>query len=153
MGGSSKAAAERAARIADGYSPVAPHLFEDYRQALAALGRPVPEAPPAQQDGYFFLHVTHDPEGDWKKIAPHALHENNDYAKWLEGEANAVYTHVDDPDALRASGMYRIVTPAQCLELAHRNQALLFKPLIGGLDPAVAWESLHLFEREVLPHL
>lgn len=152
MGGSSKAAAERAARIADGYSPVAPELFEDYRQALAALGRPVPDAPPAQ-DGYFFLHVSNDPDGDWQKIAPHALHENNDYAKWLEGQPNGPYRHVDDPDALRASGLYRILTPAQCLELARRNGAMTLKPLIAGLDPAIAWESLHLFEREVLPHL
>lgn len=152
MGGSSKAAAERAARIADGYSPVLPHLFEDYRTALAALGKPVPPAQPVQ-DGYFFLHVTKDPEGDWKKIAPHALHENNDYAKWLEGAPNPAYAHTDDPNALLSSGMYRILTPVQCLELARRNGAVSFKPLIGGLDPALAWESLRLFEREVLPHL
>jgi alkanesulfonate monooxygenase SsuD/methylene tetrahydromethanopterin reductase-like flavin-dependent oxidoreductase (luciferase family) len=77
MGGSSRAAAERAARIADGYSPVAPHLFEDYRQALTALGRPVPDMPVRRGSGYFFLHVTKDPEGDWKKIAPHAMHERS----------------------------------------------------------------------------
>lgn len=30
---------------------------------------------------------------------------------------------------------------------------LPFKPLIAGLDPQLAWESLRLFEREVLPAL
>jgi len=28
-----------------------------------------------------------------------------------------------------------------------------FMPLLGGLDPDLAWESLHLFEHEVLPKL
>jgi hypothetical protein len=31
--------------------------------------------------------------------------------------------------------------------------ALMFHPLMGGLDPEVAWENLKLFETEVLPHL
>ena len=26
-------------------------------------------------------------------------------------------------------------------------------PLVGGLDPEVAWESLHLFYAEVMPQL
>jgi len=37
-GGSSKAAAERAAGIADGYHPPTEDLYDDYRQAKAALG-------------------------------------------------------------------------------------------------------------------
>ena len=150
MGGSSKAAAQRAARIADGYSPVAPDLFADYRQALAALEKPAPEAPPPR-GSYFFLHVTNNPVGDWKKIAPHALHANNEYAKWLDGQPNPTFAHVSDADALLATGAYRLVTPAQCVELARQDGALSFMPLIGGLDPEIAWQSLLLFEREVLP--
>jgi alkanesulfonate monooxygenase SsuD/methylene tetrahydromethanopterin reductase-like flavin-dependent oxidoreductase (luciferase family) len=152
MGGSSKAAAERAARIADGYRPVTPEIFEDYRQALAALGKPVPDPVPIRGN-YMFLHVTEDPQGDWQAIAPHALHENNDYARWLEGAPNAVYHHTDDPAELLASGRYRIVTPQQCLELGRSEGVLSFKPLIAGLDPAIAWASLRLFEQQVLPHL
>jgi hypothetical protein len=30
---------------------------------------------------------------------------------------------------------------------------LTFKPLVGGLDPEVAWEGLQLFADKVLPHL
>jgi len=153
MGGSSKAAAERAARIADGFLPVSPNLFEDYRQALLALGRPAPDPVPEGEGGYFFLHVTHDPDGDWKKIAPHALHANNEYARWLEGQPNAVFAHTDDAAGLFASGRYRVITPTQCVDLAKRDGRLSFMPLIGGLDPAVAWESLRLFEQEVLPLL
>jgi hypothetical protein len=29
----------------------------------------------------------------------------------------------------------------------------MLHPLMGGLDPGLAWESLRLFEREVLPRL
>ena len=29
----------------------------------------------------------------------------------------------------------------------------LFHPLMGGVPPAIGWESLHLFEHEVLPRL
>jgi alkanesulfonate monooxygenase SsuD/methylene tetrahydromethanopterin reductase-like flavin-dependent oxidoreductase (luciferase family) len=153
LGGSSPAAAERAARLADGFRPVVPELMRDYAQALERLGKPAPELPVIQGGGYLFLHVTHDPDGDWEKIAPHALHENNDYARWLEGAPNPVYHHVDDPAELRASGVYRIVTPQECIGLAGRDGRLSFKPLIGGLDPALAWRSLELFEREVLPAL
>lgn len=153
LGGSSKAAAERAARLADGFRPVVPELMQDYADAVERLGRPRPLVPTGGGGGYLFLHVTHDPEGDWAKIAPHALHENNDYAQWLEGVPNPVYHHVTDPDELRASGVYRIVTPEQCLDLARRDGRLTFKPLIAGLDPALAWQSLRLFEREVLPGL
>jgi hypothetical protein len=30
---------------------------------------------------------------------------------------------------------------------------LAFKPLVGGLDPDIGWEGLHLFAEKVLPHL
>ena len=152
MGGSSPAAAQRAARIADGYRPVAPAMFEDYRQALAALDKPVPEPLPLR-DYYFFLHVTEDPDRDWPKIAPHVLHENNSYASWLEGVPDPPYGHLDDADELRKSGAVRIVTPAQCVAMAKSEGFLAFKPIAGGLDPALSWESLNLFEREVLPRI
>ncbi|MGE0385556.1 MAG: LLM class flavin-dependent oxidoreductase [Gammaproteobacteria bacterium] len=152
MGGSSKAAAARAARIADGYNPVSPELVEDYRQALAALGKPVPPPMPVG-DRYLFLHVTHDPAGDWQRIAPHAMHENNDYARWLVGTENIAYHPADDPAQLLERGIYRVLTPDQCVDLARRNGFLAFKPLIAGLDPAIAWQSLRLFEHEVLPRL
>jgi len=152
MGGSSKAAAERAARIADGYQPVTPTIYEDYRQALAALGKPVP--PRATHRGsYLYLHVTKDPEATWRQIAPHALHENNDYARWLKDAPNAVYHEATDAEVLRGSGAYKIVTPDECVELARKEGVLSFKPLIAGLDPAIAWENLRLFEKEVLPRL
>jgi alkanesulfonate monooxygenase SsuD/methylene tetrahydromethanopterin reductase-like flavin-dependent oxidoreductase (luciferase family) len=153
LGGSSRAAAQRAARLADGFRPVVPELMHDYAQALERLGKPAPQVPQASGPRYLFLHVTQDPDADWERIAPHALHENNEYARWLQGAPNPVYFHAENADALRASGSYQIVTPRRCLEMARRDGYLAFKPLISGLDPALAWQSLRLFEREVLPEL
>ena len=49
-----------------------------------------------------------------------------------------------------------VVTPEECVELCRRigpGGRLGFNPLNGGIDPEIAWESLHLFEHEVLPAL
>jgi alkanesulfonate monooxygenase SsuD/methylene tetrahydromethanopterin reductase-like flavin-dependent oxidoreductase (luciferase family) len=152
LGGSSVASAARAARIADGYDPVSADLFEHYRRSLAELGKPVPEPAPARTN-YPFIHVANDPDAAWRKIAPHAMLESNDYGRWLReaGASHASYQEVTDPNELRGSGKYQVVTPPECVELAKREGTLSLKPLMGGLDPALAWESLRLFEQEVLP--
>jgi hypothetical protein len=79
--------------------------------------------------------------------------ESNDYGRWLReaGASHASYQEVTDPNELRGSGKYQVVTPPECVELAKREGTLSLKPLMGGLDPALAWESLRLFEQEVLP--
>lgn len=46
VGGSSDAAARRAARIADGYRPSQPDSWSDYRDALAALAAQIGAATP-----------------------------------------------------------------------------------------------------------
>ena len=154
LGGASPASAKRAARIADGYQPIAPQLIDVYREELAALGKPVPPlGTRGGGGGAMFLHVSEDPERDWARIAPHALHETNDYGRWTRGLPGSPYKEVADADELRASGAYQVVTPDECLELARSSGGLGFKPLMGGLDPELAWESLHLFERKVLPQL
>jgi alkanesulfonate monooxygenase SsuD/methylene tetrahydromethanopterin reductase-like flavin-dependent oxidoreductase (luciferase family) len=154
LGGSSKPSAERAAHIADGYDPVSVELFEHYRHTLAQLGKPVPP-PMARRVTYPFLYITQDPEKAWQTIAPHAMHETNDYGRWLRnaGAQYASFKEVTDAAELRSSNQYRVVTPAECIEIARREGTLSFKPLMGGLDPTFAWESLRLFEKEVLPAL
>jgi hypothetical protein len=34
-----------------------------------------------------------------------------------------------------------------------RDGSINLHPLMGGIEPALAWESLHLFETDVLPHV
>ena len=49
--------------------------------------------------------------------------------------------------------MYEVVTPEEAIDLVRVRGGVSFKPLMGGLDPDLGWESLHLFEAKVLPAL
>jgi alkanesulfonate monooxygenase SsuD/methylene tetrahydromethanopterin reductase-like flavin-dependent oxidoreductase (luciferase family) len=155
IGGASAVAARRAARVGDGFALGGPDQGwgEAYRAECAALGRPagpvlVPPRPMA-------VHVTDDPERDWARIAPHALHELNRYNAWAAGFAGHLYQGVGDPEAARRDGFYAVLTPDECIDVARRLEAehstVLFKPLIGGLDPALSWASFELFVDKVLP--
>jgi alkanesulfonate monooxygenase SsuD/methylene tetrahydromethanopterin reductase-like flavin-dependent oxidoreductase (luciferase family) len=151
MGGSSSASARRAARIADGYQPLAPRLYQVYLDELAALGRPAPESNRGDgAGGYVF--VSEDPERDWARIGPYALYDTNEYAKWI-GTRPGSFSTATDIDALRTTGTYRVVTPEECLAIARQESTLAFKPLVGGMDPEIGWEGLRLFADKVLPHL
>jgi alkanesulfonate monooxygenase SsuD/methylene tetrahydromethanopterin reductase-like flavin-dependent oxidoreductase (luciferase family) len=154
LGGSSPAAAKRAARIADDFQPVGPRLYDVYLEELAALGKPAPEPRPARRGGGgMFFHIAEDPDRAWSQIAPHAMHETNDYAAWAVGMRGSPYKSFDTADELRESGMYEIVTPDAAVELIRERGGASFKPLMGGLDPDIGWECLHLFESDVLPRL
>ena len=150
MGGASPASARRAAAIADDYQPLSPKLYQLYLDELAALGKPAPAPSPAGSGTYLF--VSEDPDRDWARIAPHAMHDNNEYAAWIGGRRGAFSASIG-PDELRRTGPYRVVTPEECLTIAAAEDTLAFKPLVGGLDPDIGWEGLHLFADKVLPHL
>jgi hypothetical protein len=49
--------------------------------------------------------------------------------------------------------MYRVLSPDEAIAYARDEGMLELKPLMGGLDPAFARQSLDLVEREVLPAL
>ena len=154
LGGASPATAKRAARIAEGYEPLGARLYEIYLDEVKALGRPEPKSsPPPSEPSPLFLHVSDDPDRDWAVIAPHALYEANAYGQWVRGRRGAVYAEATDAEELRRNGMYRIVTPDECVELARRTGKLTFKPLMGGLDPKIGWDGLHRFVDDVLPRL
>jgi hypothetical protein len=59
-------------------------------------------------------------------------------------------------DELKASGVYRVVTVDECVQLAREigpAGALVLHPLMGGMDPDLGWASLELFASKVLPQL
>jgi alkanesulfonate monooxygenase SsuD/methylene tetrahydromethanopterin reductase-like flavin-dependent oxidoreductase (luciferase family) len=156
MGGAAEATARRAAHIADGFDPAEPGLWETFREECRTLGRdPGPWAP----RGPTFLYVTHDPEAAWARVGPNLLHAANSYARWIAASAQGTsvwYPPIGSVDDLRAGGAYRIVTPADCVDIAQElgtEGHLILRPLFGGMEPADAWESLELFENEVLPKL
>jgi len=157
LGGSSEAAARRAARIADGFLPSTPDVWQFYADELAELGKPDP-GPYLGGDTSVF-HLARDVAQGWDEFAPFAMHEMNAYGAWMEeagvGAAGG-YAPVSDVDALRATGQYRVLTPDDLVaELAPKGPFgfAMLHPMVGGLPPALAWESLRLFETEVLPQL
>jgi alkanesulfonate monooxygenase SsuD/methylene tetrahydromethanopterin reductase-like flavin-dependent oxidoreductase (luciferase family) len=155
MGGSSKPAARRAAEHADFFIPSGPEIFEYYREELKNLGKPDPGPMPAAPSTVTF--VSEEPDAYWERIAPHVLHETNIYARWAEkAGVFSPYEHYDHGDDLRASGAYRVYTPAELIEEARgmvREQPIQFHPLCGGIHPDLAWQSLELFAEKVLPTL
>jgi hypothetical protein len=140
--------------MADDYEPLAPRLYEIYLDELAKLGKPAPEPDSRRgQAGPMALFVSEDPDRDWARIAPHALHETNSYGAWASGMKGSVYAQFDDADELRRSGRYLVLTPDECVDFAKDRTDISFKPLMGGVDPAIGWRTLELFVERVLPRL
>lgn len=153
LGGASPATARRAAAMCDDYEPLAPKLYEIYLAELEKLGKPKPTDSSKPQSGPMALFVSEDPERDWPKIAPHALHETNSYGKWASGMKGSVYAEFDDADELRKSGRYLVLTPDECVEFAKDRASITLKPLMAGVDPAIGWRSMELLVDKVLPKL
>jgi alkanesulfonate monooxygenase SsuD/methylene tetrahydromethanopterin reductase-like flavin-dependent oxidoreductase (luciferase family) len=154
LGGSSEAAARRAARIADGFLPSTPDCWEFYRDEVQLLGRDDPGPCPIGANRTVALAT--DPDAGWEQMAPYFLHETNAYGAWLAANDGAgPYEVVDDIDELRAGSAYTVLTPEQYVEeLRSAPFAFaLFHPMCGGIPPELAWASLRLFEHEVMPAL
>jgi alkanesulfonate monooxygenase SsuD/methylene tetrahydromethanopterin reductase-like flavin-dependent oxidoreductase (luciferase family) len=152
LGGSSQPAAERAARIADGFIPSTPEVWTFYRDAVQKLGRPDPGPSPIGANQVVAL--AEDPDKGWEQMAPFFLHETNAYGMWqAQDDVASPFHNVDDVDELRTTGQYRVLAPEQFVEeqKAAPFPYALFHPLCGGMPIELAWSSLHLFENEVLP--
>jgi alkanesulfonate monooxygenase SsuD/methylene tetrahydromethanopterin reductase-like flavin-dependent oxidoreductase (luciferase family) len=155
LGGSTKKAAERAARIADGFSPSMPEVWDFYRAERIALGNADPGPHPGSAIADFYL--AEDVERGWDEVGQYFLHETNAYGKWMtDAGLPGMYDPSKDVDDLRAKGMYRVLTPDLLLaeiEAAGPFAFVLFHPLLGGIPPELGWRGLRLFEHDVLPNV
>lgn len=160
MGGTFERVLRRAAHtLADGCRPGEVHHYEIYRDELKEMGKPDPG--PAPKYGPTFLHVTDDPDKAWEQVGPHVMHWTRSYAQYAaernrKGQLSPAYKPADTLEELRKSPNFQVVTPEQCLEYAATfgpDDVLRFAPIAGGTDPKLAWSSLNLFEKKVLPHL
>lgn len=156
MGGSSVPAARRAARLGVGFLPPGAEIWDAYRAGCAEYGRPDPGDWLGGDTS--FIHVAKDVEAGWELIGAHALHEANSYGKWMADAGISAekggYTEFKDLDELRATGQYRVLTPEQLvaeLKAGGAFASATLHPMMGGIPPAVAWESLRLIESEVIP--
>ena len=152
MGGSSLQAARRAARYGDAFVPSMPEIWEYYRDEMLKLGKPDPGAFPGGDSSVIALAA--DVDKGWEQLSPYFLHETNTYGTWqAQDDIASPYRTASDTNTLRGRGVYRVLTPDQMvaeLKAAPFPIASL-APMCGGIPPELAWESLHLFEHEVLP--
>jgi alkanesulfonate monooxygenase SsuD/methylene tetrahydromethanopterin reductase-like flavin-dependent oxidoreductase (luciferase family) len=152
LGGSSEPAARRAARIADGFLPSVPEVWEFYRDEVQKLGRPDPGESPIGETRTVAL--AEDPDKGWERMGPYFLHETNSYGAWqAQDDVGSPYRTVEDLDELRAKDAYAVLTPDQLVtELREAPFPFaFFHPLCGGMPIELAWSSLQLFQHEVLP--
>lgn len=155
LGGSSDAAARRAARLGVSFRPSTNAVWETYRAERIALGGSDPGGFVGGDTTATFLAA--DADAGWDAIAPYALHEANAYGAWAAAAgADTGYREVADADELRATGQYKVLTPEQLVaQLQEQGEwaFALFHPLMGGIPPELGWQSLQLLEHEVLPQL
>ena len=157
VGGSTAAAAKRAARFGLPFAPPIhdPELAALYTAECERLG----------VKGGFVLSpgepattfVAKDPERAWELLGKHMLHDAVSYAGWQRPEQRSYqHSRATTIPELRAEGKYRVLTPDQCVEIAKQQGpfcTFVHAPLCGGTPPELGWESLRLYAGEVLPRL
>ena len=108
--------------------------------------------PPGRPVAPGFLMLSEDPRPPGSRSQRTRGTTPRTYAAWQE---DGVVSDWAVPGAehwqqLRDSGNFAVVTPEECRALATRDGHLMLHPLMGGIDPELAWESLRLLERWVL---
>ncbi|MFD7434432.1 LLM class flavin-dependent oxidoreductase [Streptomyces sp. NPDC059861] len=152
VGGSSRAAARRAARLGLPFFPSAhlPELEAYYKERLVEYGTEGWTMMPAAQTP--LLHLAEDPDRTWAEHGGHFLHEARTYASWQSADIrSAVRSAATTVAELRAEGVYRVLTPDECVAQGLNN--LVLHPLVGGMPLEEGWRSLRLFCEYVLPRL
>lgn len=157
VGGTSKPSARRAARLGLPLSTAAymPELAAYYEEQCREHGTTPFTIMPSAKLGITF--VDEDPDTAWQEIGPHLLHEATTYAGWQTPDIRSgVHSHATTLDELRAEGIYRILSPEQCIEEARRlgdNDSFLLHPLCGGIPVERGWDCMRLYVEKVLPAL
>jgi alkanesulfonate monooxygenase SsuD/methylene tetrahydromethanopterin reductase-like flavin-dependent oxidoreductase (luciferase family) len=170
VGGKTIAGARRAARMRCRFSPavagldvIGAYFEESDRLGFAeadvygcvSLDEFREQHPPDGPVAPGFVMLSEDPEKTSRQIARYAEYDAQTYAAWQEDGVVSDWAvpGAETWEQLRESGRYCVMTPAECRALAERDGHLMLHPLMGGISPELAWESLRLFEAEVLPHL
>jgi alkanesulfonate monooxygenase SsuD/methylene tetrahydromethanopterin reductase-like flavin-dependent oxidoreductase (luciferase family) len=156
VGGSSEVAARRAARLRLGfYSAVGDTRLRDvYDEACGAAGFRGVSITPTWPG---FVHVASDPDRAWAAIAEYAWYDASSYRTWQErGARSSVKSDAKDIEQLRSEGIYRVLTPDECVTLAEEQGPegkITLHPLLAGMPADLGWESLELFAAKVLPRI
>ncbi len=153
VGGMSKPAARRAARLSLPFAPPSanPPLEAYYYQQLEHYGTEgYSYAPP---NDFTLLFIDEDPDKAWAELGHHFLNEVVEYSSWkTKGVERPLEFSSESLDALRAEGRYEIITPAECLARFRDQQdySATLHPLIGGMPLDRAWQCMELYNDKVL---
>lgn len=151
IGGSSPAAAKRAARLGlplqlPGPNPEVQELYESL--CAEAGTSPFCIAP----TDVAMVQVVEDPERAWAELGEHFLFEATAYHSWQPpGQDSAVHSGATTVDELRAEGIYKFLTPEQAVDRIRSHGMLALHPLCGGMPIDAAWQSMELVCDRVLP--
>jgi alkanesulfonate monooxygenase SsuD/methylene tetrahydromethanopterin reductase-like flavin-dependent oxidoreductase (luciferase family) len=158
VGGTSRPAARRAARLGLPLSPAAhlPELEAYYYEQCAEHGTTGFCAMPGADLSLLF--VSEDPDRTWDTLGEHFLHEARTYASWQTPDIrSAVHSHAATAADLRAEGIYQVLTPDECVarakEAGPAGAVFTLHPLVGGMPIDEGWRCLTLFGEQVLPRL
>jgi len=153
IGGSSRAAARRAARLGlplqlPAGNPDVEEFYESECERLGITGFCI------VPDNIAMVHVVEDPDRAWGKLGRHFLFEAELYASWQPpGQTSAVHSHATTVDELRAEGIYQFLTPEQAVDRARSTGLLTIHPLAGGMPLEEAWASVEMVADRVMPAL
>ncbi|NQX87638.1 MAG: LLM class flavin-dependent oxidoreductase [Halioglobus sp.] len=156
VGGMSKPAARRAARLGLPFAPPVadPTLEAYYYDQLKKQGKQgFTHSPPAD---FSVLFIHEDPDRAWRELGQYILNEVVEYSSWkTEGVNRPLEFDSDSVEALRAEKRYEIITPQECQQRhRHRNDFFAaLHPLIGGMPLDKAWDCLTLYTEAVLKPL
>ena len=159
VGGGVRASARRAVKFKLGLSLPAylPELAQYYLDLCQqASVEPALVMPPPINRGMIFLHE--EPEQAWADFGKHILWEAVTYGGWADGAplSSMHLPGVQTLDEVRASGLYRFMTPDELVREANASPdygPMVFHPLVGGMPIDEAWKSVQLFTHEVIPKL
>jgi len=153
IGGSSPAAARRAARLGLPLqlplrNPDVEDLYRSECDRLGVAGFCI--AP----DNVAMVHVVDDPDRAWAQLGQHFMVEAKIYSSWQpSGQMSAVHSHATTIDELRSEGIYQFLTPDEAVQRATSTGMLVIHPLVGGMPIDEAWASVGLVADRVMPAL
>ncbi len=155
-GGESPAAARRAARFNLSFFAQAskPELEAIYHDECERLGNAPGMCIIPRADSATTIYVAEDVDDAWQRLGPFMLHDARMYASWLGDTAAASKsTAASIQDLRNENGAYRVLTPDAAVAYIREHGMLALHPLCGGCPPELAWPTLELVAKKVLPAL
>ena len=154
MGGNSKAAARRAARLGLLFCPAIddPDLEAAYHAACEEHGFNYGFIINPREPATTF--ISRDPTACWKEIGEYLLYDALSYGAWHHPNRRAyAESFATNLEELQAEGKYRVLTPEEAVQVVEETGSLHLAPLTGGVPTGIGWESLRLFENDIQPYI